>query len=122
MSIITRCQKGTCVYWPPGSEASALGRDFDDYGKPLYGDPIEMTCRWDDTSEEFIGKDGTRQISRAIVITQYDTKIGGVLFNGELSSVTDLDDPKNNDNAWEIMRVDRTPKLNYSEYLYEAYL
>ena len=122
MSIITRCQRGTCVYWPPGSEASSQGRNYDDYGKPLYGDPVEMTCRWDGISKEFIDPKGDRQVSNSIVITQYETKVGGVLFNGTLAEATDLDNPKNNEDAWEIKQVQNTPNLRYTEYLYRAYL
>ena len=113
---------GTCVYWPPGSEASAEGRDFDDYGQPVYGDPVELSCRWDDTVVEFVDAKGTMASSRAIVMVESDVSPGGVLFKGTLAQAIDLDRPKNNDNAWEIKRFDKNPLVDYSDYLRRAYL
>lgn len=122
MSIITKCLKGTCVYWPPGSEASAEGRDFDDHGRRVYGDPVELDCRWENVSQEFLDAKGVTQTSRSVVMVESDVAVGGVLFNGTLAQATDLDNPKNNVNAWEIRRFDKTPNLRYTEYLREAYL
>jgi len=113
---------GTCVYWPPGSEASGQGRDFDDYGQPIYGDPEELNCRWDDVNVEFVNPKGTMMTSRAIVMVESDVAVGGVLFNGTLAQATDLDRPKNNENAWEIKRFDKNPLVDYEDYLRRAYL
>lgn len=122
MSVITKVLKGTCVYWPPGSEASAEGRDFDDYGQPVYSDPIELDCRWDDTALEFIDPTGTLQVSKSAVMVSQDVSVGGVLFNGTLSQAIDLDVPKNNDNAWEIRQFEKIPNFKQTEYFRRAFL
>jgi hypothetical protein len=121
MSIITKVLKGTCVYWPPGGSESG-GVDFDDYGQPSYGSPVELDCRWEDVSVEFLDSQGTLQTSHAVVMVGSDVAVGGVLFNGNLAGVSDLTAPKNNDGAWEIKRFDKTPNFRYTEYLREAYL
>lgn len=109
------------VYWPPGSEETG-GSDYDDYGRPQYAQAVEIDCRWDDRNEEMIFADGTRDLSRAQVITDQEVSVRGVLFLGELTDVDDLDDPKNNEGAWEIRRVDRNPDIDGEDTLIRAYL
>lgn len=121
MSIITRMRKQTAVYWAPGSEETG-GKDYDDYGRPLYADPVEISCRWEDVNEEFVTPDGTRDSSRCIVYTDRVVALRGVLMLGTLNDVADLDDPKKNDDAWEIRRFDKLPNLRNTETLLKAYL
>lgn len=121
MSIITKMRKQKAVYWPPGSEETA-GRDYDDYAKPLYATPVEIDCRWEDTNEEFIGPNGERVAARCIVYTDRDVRLRGVLMLGTMVEVTDLANPKANDNAWEIRRFDKMPNLRNTEVLRKAYL
>jgi hypothetical protein len=109
------------VYWPPGSEETG-GRDYDDYGKPLYAQAVEIDCRWDDKTEEMIMGDGTRDLSRAEVIVDREVLIRGVLLLGELSDVGDLDNPKKNEGAYEIRRVDMNPDSDAEETLIRAFL
>ena len=64
MSIITKMRKQTAVYWALSS--------YDEYGQPTWDSPVEIECRWEDKSEEFIVSDGTRQVSNAIVYVDRD--------------------------------------------------
>jgi len=109
------------VYWPPGSESTA-GLNYDDYGQPLYAQAVELNCRWDDGDEEIVMADGTRDLSRAQVIVDRDVSVRGVLFLGELTDVSDLDNPKENEGAWEIRRVDKNPDIDGEDFLVRAYL
>ena len=124
MSIATDIVKmpgQKAVYWAPGSEAIG-GRDYDDYGQPMYATPVEIDCRWEDVAEEYVATDGTRQVSRSKVYLDRDVKNGGVLWLGKLADVTDLTSPKNNNNAWEIKRFDKIPWLEGEEFVRTAYL
>ena len=121
MSIITSMRKQTAVYWPLGSEDSG-GSDWDSYGKPLYATPVQISCRWEDVAKEFIGKQGTTEISKSIVYVDRDVRVGGVLLLSLLANVSDLTTPKNNDGAWEIRRFDKLPNLRNTESLRTAYL
>ena len=112
---------GTCVYWPLGTAASG-GAEFDDFGKRRYSSPVERNCHWEDVSVEFMDARGTRRLSRAIVYLDADVAVGGVLLHDELDNVSDEDDPKNNDGAWEIRRFDKVPDDDESEYQRKAYL
>jgi len=111
----------TAVYWPPGSEETG-GKDFDDYGKPMYATAVELSCRWDDMTEEILRADGTTDLSRAQVIVDQDVSVRGVLCLGELTDMDDLDDPKENEGAWEIKRVDKNPDIDGEDFLVRAFL
>jgi hypothetical protein len=114
-------RKQTAVYWPPGSTETG-GQDYDEYAKPLYGQMVQIACRWEDVNEEFVGPDGERDTTRSIVYTDRDVAVRGVLMLGVLGDVTDPDDPKSNVNAWEIRRFDKLPNLRNTEVLRKAYL
>ena len=47
MSIIDRSLKQTAVYWSLAGDDSG-GDDFDEYGQPIFGTPVEIDCRWED--------------------------------------------------------------------------
>ncbi len=121
MSIITRMLKQTAVWWPLASMESS-GSDYDNYGQPIVTDPVEIDVRWEDVSEEFLDKDGVVQLSRARVYVDRDVEVGGVLMLGELTDITDATTPKENENAWEIRRVEKLPNLRNTEYLRTCYL
>ena len=121
MGIITRMLKQTAVWWPLSSAESA-GIDYDNYGQPVVADPVEIDVRWEDVSEEFLDRNGTVQLSRARVYVDRDVEVGGILMLGELTDITDENNPKENDNAWEIRRVEKLPNLKNTEYLRTCYL
>jgi len=116
MRILKKMLKQKAVYW----ELSTL--EFDDYGQPILSSPVEIDCRWEDIGEEFLDKKGTLQLSRARVYVDRDVEIGGVLMLGELGSGVDEDNPKENDNAWEIRRFEKLPTLKATKFLRTVYL
>jgi len=121
MSIISRMLKQTAVYWAP-AENDTGGVAVDDYGQPLYADPAELSCRWEDANEEFLSPDGQRRLSRAVVYVESDVRVGGLLMLGELADVTDSDNPRNNMDAHEIRAFFKAPNLRATEYLRKAVL
>ena len=88
MGIISRMRKQTAVYWPLASSDSG-GADYDDYGQPIVSDPVEVECRWEAVNEEFVDKNGTRQLSKAKVYTDQDVDVGGILMLGTEDDITD---------------------------------
>lgn len=122
MSIITRMRKQTCVYWALASSDSA-GEDFDDYGQPQWSEPTEISCRWEDVSEEFIDAKGDKQASRSIVYVDRDMRVGEVLMLGVSTDVVDGDNVlEKNADAWEIRKFDKIPNLKASEFVRMAFL
>ena len=116
MSIITKMRKQTAVYWAPGDRA------YDNFGQPLYANPVEIACRWEDVAVEFLDANGNTQISRSRVYVDQDVRLSGVLMLGPLDDVTYSSQPKQNENAWEIRRFDKLPTLKATEFLRTAYL
>ena len=114
VGVAKRCMKQKAVYWAPV--------ELDEFGKPGWDDPIEIDCRWEDVTEEIIAPDGERVLTRAKLIVDRDLEIKGVMWLGELDDVIDEDNPKDNDDAWEIIQVMKTPDFKGRKYLREAYL
>lgn len=121
MGIIKRMRKQTAVYWALAS-ADSGGRSHDDFGQPVVTGPVEIKCRWEAKTEEFIAANGTKQSSRAQVYVDRDVDVGGVLMLGELTDVVPGEDAKENEDAWEIKRFDKIPNLRATEFLKIAYL
>lgn len=121
MSLITRMLKQTCVYWPPASEDTA-GVANDEFGQPEFGVAVELACRWEDVTEQFISADRSMQASKSKVYVASDVSVGGVLCKGTLTTMTSLIDPKLNDGAGEILGFNSLPNIRVTEYLRIAYL
>ncbi len=121
MSIISRMRKQTAVYWAlEGSESG--GNNYDEFGQPQYTEPIEISVRWESRTAEFLDAQGTRVLSNAIVYVDQDVDITGVLMLGELVDITDEDNPKENDDTWEIRRFEKLPNLKNNEILRTVFL
>lgn len=102
--------KQTGTYWSKGAS--------DGYNAYSYGTPAAITCRWDDTSEEFIDDTGERKISRAVIWTTTALVQGGYLYLGTSAAT----DPTAVTNAWMIRSVQRVGSVNNTEAIYKAYL
>lgn len=112
--VAVRAMKQKAVYWPPS--------ELDDFGKPTWGTAVEIDCRWEDVQEQFINSNGETALSRAKLIVDRDLENKGVLWLGELDDVVDINDPKDNPNAWEILRFMKTPDFKGRRYLREVLL
>lgn len=113
MSIIDKICKQTAVYWNP--------QGLDAYGQPMYSIPVEVSCRWEDKSEEYIAEDGTRQVSKSIIYILADISIGALLMLGDLDNVTDYVNPKNNSGVIEARGFDKIPNFRATQYLRKVY-
>lgn len=113
MSLITRCQRETLVYWAPNSTNMA--------GELEWHAPVEMTCRWDDKVQEIRTDDGTYVLAKSEVISEIKLEVGGIVFRGTLNDVVYPDTPRDNPNVFRILKVMETPNLRYTERLYEAW-
>lgn len=109
------------MYWALKSVESG-GLDYDNYGQPQHTDPVEIPCRWDDIFEEFIDPKGTKQLSKSKVMVLEDLDVGGMIFHGTLAQVTEPDDPRSQDDAWEIRQFKKIPHIKYKYYARVAYL
>ena len=121
MGLIERANKQQAVWWPLGSAESG-GTDYDDYGNVQYATPVQIKCRWTDKNELFIGHDGEQRTSKAMVLVDRDTPVGGVLMLGVLADVTDMANPKQNEGAWEIQAFHKIPDFKATKFLRKVFL
>jgi hypothetical protein len=107
-------RKQTAVWWAVAS--------IDSHGKEVYASPVQIKCRWEDVSVQFLDAQGEIQMSNAVVYTDRITPTKGVLMEGKLADITDPVNIKENEGAWEIRRFDKLPTLNNKEVLMTAHL
>lgn len=114
MGIITKIRRQDAVYFP------RMGVDA--HGKPTWGIPVEITCRWEQRTEEVIDKDGVRNTSQAHVYTSQGLAVGGFLVPGTLATLPNPTDPTKNTNGGKVLLSTTLPNLRATEFLYEAYI
>ena len=114
MSLITRCQKQTLVYWPPNGTTQS--------GQPIWGSPVNVKCRWDNNSKQIVTPTQGVVLCRAQIITEYLLAVGGIVALGTLDTISYWADPKANPGAYEIISAMSTPNLRNTEVLYEVYV
>jgi hypothetical protein len=113
MRIIKKMRRQTAVYWEP----SEVGEE----GQMTFLEPIEIKCRWEDITEQYIDRAGTPQTSSARVYVDRDLFKLGVLWlppenlnlneGDALSQVTSEEDPFANSGAFEIRKFEKLPVL-----------
>ena len=113
-------RKQKAVYWARTSP--------NEFGQLGYAAPVEISCRWDDATEEFIDSKGTKQQSRAVVYVDRDMQEGDKLKLARLTDLQTSNDsnaslaPENFTEVWEVRRFDKNPNLKATEFLRTAYL
>ena len=119
MTILTKMLKQTAVYWAPGAGG------FDDFGRPILATPVEVDCRWVDTTEEFIDPQGVRQIARSKVRVGTDVVVGGMIMLGDLTDVADPSFPANpaeSSDVFEIRSFSKVPDFKATKFLRVVYV
>ena len=114
VGIITRMRKQTAVYWPAPVN--------DGYGRYSFRTAVEIDCRWEDTIEIFVDKEGKERRSMAKVYTDRDVDMDGYLWLGTTSDSAYLADPQSLTDAYPIRRFDTLPTLAATQFLRTAWL
>lgn len=95
----------------------------DPFGKPKYDPPVEIKCRWEETSETFLGSKSTEtQVSKAVVMVDRDVKELDVLWLGTLSLLVDPSKPFKQDKAYAVQKFEKIPDRKARKFLRTAYL
>lgn len=114
MSVITKMRKQTAVWWQRQETPN-------EFGQFAFEAPVEVRCRWDDTSQEFLDSQGEKQLSRAVAYVDRTMRPGDRLMRGTLDS--DLtEDPLPVEGAFEIRRFDQNPNFKATETLLTAFM
>ena len=105
----------TAVYW--GTPTS------DGYGGFTFADPVEIDCRWYDSTRLFVDDKGKEAVSQARVQVKQDLDKDGMLYLGTLDDLdsTEEADPRTVDGAYPILRFDKSITIK-GKYFRIAYL
>jgi hypothetical protein len=78
--IIRKALKDSAVFWAsPVSDGS---------GGFVYAAPASILCRWEDKQERFVNSEAVEVTSSAVVRVDRDMSLGGILFQGQLASLS----------------------------------
>lgn len=113
MGIISKARGEKAVYW------QFTGNDG--FGGRTFASAVEIDCRWDLRQEQFIDAEGEETVSLAVVQVDRAMEVGSYLWRGSLTG-SEPADPTGYADAWPIRQYGETPKLNYAEVLYRAWL
>lgn len=98
----------------------------DGFGRPVYGPPVQIACRWEDKQQEVITPDGRRVRSMAYLLLVSPVSVGDWVFLGTIAVVNALPTwpkpPTVNQGGREVLVSCQTPDLKASNFVYEAYL
>ncbi len=114
MSLARKVMRQNAVYW----SRSGTGDD----GQPTYAAPVELFVRWDYKIREVLTPQGERVLSSSKVIVDRDMQYGDVLMLGLLESGTDESHPLENEGAWEVKSIAKTPDFKGKKFLREVYV
>ena len=80
--VISKFAVQTALYW--GNPTP------DHFGGASYDNPVEFSCRWEDSNELKIWRQGTELHSSSIILTNKEMVIEGWCFLGTLTELDDL--------------------------------
>ena len=107
----------TAVYW--GNPTP------DGYGGTTYDDPVEISCRWDETINIIRNNQGEEVVSKAETLVTQDVDENGMLYLGELDDLDSAEEesPETVNGTWKIIRFDKTPLFRSTdEFVRTVYL
>lgn len=108
ISSAERKMKQKAVYW------AKTGDDIG--GDPIYANPVEIKCRWEDVHEQFVDAHGKDAVSNSKLLVDRDVTIDGQLWLGELKNL-DSFIPTENDGAYAIRKLEKIPNSRATKFL-----
>lgn len=120
MSSLTKFIKKVCV-----QDAIYWGKPTSDGADLVYSQPKLIKCRWEEHFEKMIDNAGQIVLSRAKVLVTEDLEVGGVLYLGDFTGLTNDHriDPLRLNGAYTIKRVEKIPFMrSTSEWVRTVWL
>jgi hypothetical protein len=111
---LSRFFKQKAIYW---GNPVANGE-----GGYTYDEPVEVAVRWEERAEMFKDQKGEEKVSQAIVYSETDFSIHGYLMLGTLSDIASHGLPEEEENAFLIGSVGKTPNVKGTQFLRKAWL
>lgn len=109
-----RVMNQDAVYW------EILG--YNPAGEPVFDDPIEIKCWWQDIHEVFIDAKGNDVVSNSMVIVDRDLIEESFLWLGTIENLDSQVDPSANKKAYSIRKFGKTPDRKARKFLRQVWL
>lgn len=107
-------RKQFAVWWARSAEPNK-------YGRYSYTAPVEIKCRWQRVSREYINDKGDKSVSDSLVFPDREMNVGDMLREGAMDS-DEPEDPTSIETTHEIERFDQIPDYPARKTLLMAYL
>ena len=104
----------TAVYWANPVTDGFGGHEFDP--------PVEIACRWENKTGQYLTRKGEARFSRAEVYVIQDLSEGGYLHLGELKDLKDNPLPTDVSDSHMVQRFDKSKALVGEGFIRKAYL
>lgn len=102
----------TATYWAPGTP--------DGYGRTNFeAVPVEISVRWQDTTELYRDTKGNEQVSSSVIYMLVEIAIGGYIKLGNEEAGT-VSDPRQVSGAQEVRQIGTSPSLRATQTLYRV--
>jgi hypothetical protein len=106
----------TLVWW------KRIGSDS--FGKPVYGDAMELPCRWEDMEQEVISADNRRVWPKATVLLVGPVSAGDLIMLGTVEKWKAMPTypalPSSSQGAREVLVVHTTPDIKALSDIYSV--
>jgi hypothetical protein len=118
--VVSKFAKQTMLYWEKV--------DSDEFGDPVYKDPVTVKCRWEDSVTEVITNEGRKVTAHAYtLLTQYLVPGSWVFLGGGKNPMADWkalpgypETPTQVQGGREVLVCRTTPDLKAKDSIYEA--
>lgn len=115
MSLISRMRRQRAVWW------KAVG--LDEFGQPVFDEPVEIACRWESKAMTFIDTEGKEAVSDALVYVDRNMSVkGDRLWRGKLKELEGETDPHKVQDTFPVRHFGTLPNIRATENLLTAYL
>ena len=94
----------------------------DGMGGYAFAAPVQIKCRWEDTSELFINPTGQQETSRAKVYVDRDVAVGDYLWLGTVAQLPGSYGVEHLHGCFRVRSFSKLPNMKASEFLRTAYV
>jgi hypothetical protein len=112
-SFLKKIRKQKAILWDNPVNDGMGGFSFDA--------PVEMSVRWDDSTEEYTSPEGTQKVSSSIVIMDRVCKIGSYLQLGSITPTTPVN-PIGLSDAYSVQQLKNIRDIKNKTSFIQAFL
>ena len=110
--LLKKYRKQRAIYWQKAG--------VDEYGAPIYNDPVEIFCRWEDKVVWYQNERGEVAFAKTIVYLDFKPNLGDRFKLGALDPLNPPDVLSTD--VSEVVMIEAIPDLKAKQFLYRGLL